>query len=276
MLDHSGGHPVERPQFSIPHRRNISGGKDGKEAASAPINIYLRACDDNFVLPNLLPFCTGDSDKLSAVGQALSDHDLCALAEMFGNVAAIEEVNLEGNASLTERSLAPFLKHLFGKCAYSRLRKFSLNRCLRNATGPGIREVMDNVTGLLTNGVKKLEYLDLGGIPIGLNSQLPLCEAISNHMHLVSVGLSDVGLGRNPQVMQCLTALTDSSTITSLDVGWNSFTRAMFEHLGERLCRAGIIKTLSVANCAAAVKNGNNPCEYLMEYLSNPAGLLAI
>lgn len=272
MTSHLRNGVGEDSLFTKPHTRKKLDHKN-PESGNSPTDIYIRACADNSVSPNLLPFCTGDSVKLIASGQALSDHKFCAITEMCGKVKTIEEVDLDGNASLTERSLVPFLQHLFGPCAQSCLHRLTLAHCLRNATGPGIREVMGSMTQLLTHGVKKLQFLDLSGIKIGLDTQEPLCEAISNHTTLSSVVLSDVGLGRNPQVLKCLTELCGSSTITALDIGWNAFTKIAFSHFGEKLCKAGIVKKLSVSNCAGAVKNGNNPIDYFLEHLIHPGAL---
>jgi len=140
--------------FNTPHRRGAS--LQSRKEEKSPINIYLKACNDHFVLPNLLPFCTGSSDRLQAANQALNDHNLKALTEMFVNVETILEVDLEGNASLTENSLVPFLQQLFGRCAQSRLERLSLRNTLRNATGPGIQEVLDVGVNLISTGVKKL------------------------------------------------------------------------------------------------------------------------
>lgn len=272
MAEAKGSSPGEKPHFGGPKGKNMSVTMC-KKATSSPIGLYVRACEKNCVLPNLLPFCTGDSEKLNAAGQGLSDHNLNSIVEMFVNVAAIDEVDLDANASLTERSLVPFIKQLMGKCAKSRLERFSLSHCLRNATGPGIQEVVDNLTSLISTGVHKLQKLDLSGIPIGLKSHLPLCEAIAGHLELHTVALADVGLGKNPQVLLCLNELMNSGSITELDIGWNSFTKQMFEHLGKRFIGSGIIRKLNVSNCAKAATHGNNPVEYFLECLAHVKGL---
>eukprot|EP00929_Paragymnodinium_shiwhaense_P014366 TRINITY_DN122270_c0_g1_i1.p1 TRINITY_DN122270_c0_g1~~TRINITY_DN122270_c0_g1_i1.p1 ORF type:complete len:1412 (-),score=210.43 TRINITY_DN122270_c0_g1_i1:188-4423(-) len=239
------------------------GGVRAVKSATSPSSVYVNACDESFVLPSLMSFCTGDSAKLLGQGQALSDPNLMAVTKMLQHVPAVQEVNLQGNAMLSERSLVPFLQQLKGRSAES-LDSLSLRDCLRQATSPGVQEVLDSIVDVLSNSIQRLRILDLSGIPMGLKSHLPLCEAIRDHATVQSVCLAEVGLGRN---LQCLETLLGGNTITSLDLSWNSFSNRGFELLGELLVGSQMVKTLKVANCSASSEKGTNPVEFFLEQL---------
>jgi len=57
--------------------------------------------------------------------------------------------------------------------------------------------------------------------------------------------------------------------VTNLDIGWNSFNTAIFQHLGKEIIKSGVITTLGISNCAAAAKDKNNPLEYFLEELAH-------
>lgn len=242
------------------------------QSFTPPTHLYLRACDTNHVLPRLMPFCTGDSTKLDAANQGMSDHNLSAVTEMFRHIRSVREVDLKGN-NLTERSLTPFLQKLFGVCADQCLERLSLRHCTRHATGTGVHEMMDCMVDLLERGVHQLKVLDLSGIR--MVSHLPLCQAIREHQTLTVVGLAEVGLGKNPRVLQCLTNLLASKTVADLDLGWNHFGVDAFAHLGACLVESPVVHTLSLANCAAA-KGADNPVEHFLECLAFDSSLMRL
>eukprot|EP00927_Polykrikos_kofoidii_P047541 TRINITY_DN41755_c0_g1_i1.p1 TRINITY_DN41755_c0_g1~~TRINITY_DN41755_c0_g1_i1.p1 ORF type:complete len:1453 (+),score=233.52 TRINITY_DN41755_c0_g1_i1:244-4602(+) len=265
--------PVEaEPMMEPPEKRlnempyNKWGGIRAVKKAEEPTNVYLQACDANWTLPSLMRFCTGDSTTLDARGQALDDRNLQSVTQMIAGSRALDEVDLQGNSLLTERSLVPFLKELYGGPAVN-LRFLGLSRCLRQTSRQGVQIVLDTLVDLLSRGVEKLKHLDLSGIPIGMKGHLPLCQAIKYHNTLQTLVLSEVGLGRNAQVVDCLSLIMSSSSVDNLDLSWNSFSPDVFGQFGELVVEGQTLTSLCVANCSASAATGENPAEFFLERL---------
>lgn len=241
---------VDRP-FAMPWR---SGGPATRDVCS-PSTQYLRSCDSTWTLPKLLPCMTGHSTKFRAVGQDLSNADLEAVSAMFKRMTILEEVDLEGNALLTERSLVPFLGILQGEPASSSLSRLSLRGCLQQARLVGIQAVMDVVTMLLSegDGLRCLRQLDLGGIHLGMKSHLDLSRAIRHHPSLQALSLSGTKLGESNIALQCVGEIIGNKSLETLDLGWNKFDAEVFTHLGECLEYVLCLRSLSIANCSCFV-----------------------
>ncbi|CAK0809502.1 unnamed protein product, partial [Prorocentrum cordatum] len=121
--------------------------------------------------------------------------------------------------------------------------------------GRGRMPSMDNVIQLLSNPAPALTNLDLSGVQIGLKCHIPLCAAIRSHPALREVRMADSGLGSGVDVKRCMGDLFSSRSIVVLDLSWNSFSADVFQNIGEKLTENQVLKSLSLANCSAAVFN---------------------
>lgn len=229
---------------------------------SSPTKRYLQVCYNNGVVPTPIPFVTGDSLRLSAEGKALADKDLVAVAMMVRGMKKVEEVNLAGNTLLTERSLLPFVKTLFGKPASASLRRLDLSHCVHAGTCAlqAGQSTLHAVASLLSapDGAVKLRHLDLSHIPISIPCQVALCDAVRGHATLHSLNLADVGLGRtsNESAKRCVGGIVGCKSLRVLDLGWNCFSSEVFAHLGERVAAKSSLVSLSVANSSASAIPG--------------------
>jgi len=263
------------PPIRKEHKSPWDSSTPSKSNAVSPTQEYFNACEELGIVPILMPFVTGHSTKLRASGQAMGDYDLLPVVAMISSMNQVDEVDLEDNVMLTDKSLIPLLSKLFGKPASQTLSKLSLHGCLRKAKGLGIPKTVEVIVRLLTedNGIKYLQKLDLGGINMGMLSHVPLCQAIRHHAHLTEVRLADTNLG-GAVANQCVDELMMNGNLQTLDLGWNCFTSDIFVNLGRRVCQSKKLRTLRVANCSAAFKHGgDNPVQFLLEQLARDESL---
>lgn len=264
----SGQAPPEKQKQLIPFGKSAGGHSlKNNKSCKSPSNSYVRACDTSGIVPSLLPFCTGDSPVLSAAGRGLGDEDLLAVTQMFNNVSNLEVIDLAENGLLTSKSLLPFLSGLKGPWASRHLHKLSLKNCLRKAGLESCQIVLSCVQDLLRTGLRSLKYLDLSGVAFDMKSFLPVCRAIHEHPSLQHAGLNDVKLSYDvPDAKQCVELLA-SSSLESIELGWNPFDRSIFRHLGENIVANRTIERLSVANCACSLPNGDTSIDDFLEML---------
>eukprot|EP00927_Polykrikos_kofoidii_P070531 TRINITY_DN668_c1_g1_i1.p1 TRINITY_DN668_c1_g1~~TRINITY_DN668_c1_g1_i1.p1 ORF type:complete len:1386 (-),score=199.98 TRINITY_DN668_c1_g1_i1:292-4449(-) len=230
---------------------------------------YMRACEKHKVMPITMPFIIGQSSQLIARGKSLTDKDLISITAMLPSVKMLEEVDLEGNRLLTDKSLDCFLRTLLDTPASQGLRRLSLSGC----SGAGVRTVSSVSRLALSVATEELRCLDLSGIGISMECHRELCKAIGGHVYLASVCLMDTGLGGSMNVAvskQCVTdLLLGTARLRSLNLGWNRLNAEVLSHLGAQIVEARTVVELSLSNCTAAVKSGNvSPIVSLVEHLA--------
>jgi len=208
---------------------------------------YLQECDSRRSAPMPLHFVTGHSKKLAAMGKDLVDGELLAMAGMLQEMEAVEEVNLLGNALLTDRGLTFLLQELSRDSVRATLQKLILARCQR--AGP---YTVDATVKLLKAG-GALRQLDLSQVPIATRFQLPLCQAIGKHSSLENVNLAETGFQYHENTKECLSALLSSKCLRSLDIGWNCFNGEVLKSLGSCVIASKTLTKLRIANCAATL-----------------------
>eukprot|EP00931_Biecheleriopsis_adriatica_P017672 TRINITY_DN12584_c0_g6_i1.p1 TRINITY_DN12584_c0_g6~~TRINITY_DN12584_c0_g6_i1.p1 ORF type:complete len:1677 (-),score=235.05 TRINITY_DN12584_c0_g6_i1:49-5079(-) len=261
------GPPVPQKQKrKIPHADGA--GVRAMKDASTTAKSYTEACNKHYVLPCLLPFCTGHSDRLEAQGLGLTDGNLLAVIDSFPSVDKVYEVNLDGNRSLTAKSMLPLLSQIQGPRSDD-LRILRLKHCMGNSTPDSIEAVVKNVAGMMGNSMQKLRWLDLSGIAMTAKAHLPLCNAISNHPALKTVGLADIKLGADSSdvMPECIDLLLASGAIQYLDLSWNVFDDNRFTHLGLGVVNCGTLTHLGLAGCACSSEFGDSTVEVFAELL---------
>eukprot|EP00441_Pelagodinium_beii_P031771 CAMPEP_0197644728 /NCGR_PEP_ID=MMETSP1338-20131121/17606_1 /TAXON_ID=43686 ORGANISM="Pelagodinium beii, Strain RCC1491" /NCGR_SAMPLE_ID=MMETSP1338 /ASSEMBLY_ACC=CAM_ASM_000754 /LENGTH=1514 /DNA_ID=CAMNT_0043218173 /DNA_START=247 /DNA_END=4791 /DNA_ORIENTATION=- len=232
-----------------------------------PVASYMKAVEKKYVMPCLIPFCTGHSSKLDASSQVFSDQDLLAVSEMLSKQNELKEVNLEGNSLLTTQSLIPFVQALDCPTADRYLTELNIGGCMMTATSEKVHGVMREVQMVLTHGLGRLRKLNLSSIPMGVQTHLPLCQAIRHHSSLKELGFADVKLNhQNPKVYECISELFASLSLESIDIGWNSFDDEVFTHIGREMVDSNQLKSLSVPHCATTGRHGSS-VEHLLEFL---------
>eukprot|EP00927_Polykrikos_kofoidii_P030640 TRINITY_DN2636_c1_g1_i1.p1 TRINITY_DN2636_c1_g1~~TRINITY_DN2636_c1_g1_i1.p1 ORF type:complete len:1333 (-),score=203.37 TRINITY_DN2636_c1_g1_i1:459-4457(-) len=216
------------------------------DAVPASRSLYLQECDSNGVIPKPCPFVTGHSESLNAGGRDLVDSDMQAITALLPDRVGVEYVNLQDNALLTDKSLAPFLRRLKKERPQS-LRRLNLSGCAKIALS-----TLNECVQLLQVS-SNLVQLRISRVHIGTRFQLPLCAAIGSHTSLKDVSIAETGLGSSVLSKQCMTHLLDSGTVHTLDLGWNCFDADVFGHLGRCMEGNVVTKTLCVSNCSAAI-----------------------
>ena len=247
---------------------------------------YLSACNRKGLLPSTDPFVTGHSDCINAKAQGLSDRDLLAICEMLETGSQVRELDLEGNASISEKA---FL-HLFTFFADSHtaaegqrprnrnLQKMSLAGCpnlVQDEPFAGLIQLLSSAS------MHNLQSLNLAGLAIGVNWQVPLCKAIREHSSLKTLSLADTGLGtrsssdEDDNTMVCIVELLSSRSIVHLDLSWNCFGALGFDFLGQKLIELGTLEKLELANCSTLSKKSpwSSSMVYLLEHLSENTSL---
>jgi len=214
----------------------------GEEGSST--RAYFRECDFAGIMPRLMPMVTGHSGKLVAKDRAFNDLDLQALSMMVSSMQNVEEVDLNGNAGLSDAGLTNLVKNLFGRHV-NNLASLNLNRCVRAGRG-----TVAGITMLLTDvqGAWNLKHLHLSSIDLPTLGCLPLCQAIGRHTNLTVVSLADTGLGEKINAGDCVEALVACRTLDALDLSWNSFSTEVFTRLGEKMSGDTHLRKLSLAN----------------------------
>mmetsp|Transcript_112506 Transcript_112506/g.195237 ORF Transcript_112506/g.195237 Transcript_112506/m.195237 type:complete len:1491 (+) Transcript_112506:137-4609(+) len=230
-----------------------------------PTKRYLRACQNAKSIPRALPLVTGHSMRLKAAGMALQDKDLLAVAVTLEDLD-IEEVDLEGNRSLTEKSMLKFTQALCKQPASTSLKWLSFKRCL-NAGKAVLGTVIKMVSS--REGVVNLRHLDLTDVAMGMQHHLPFARAIRDHRQLKTLHLCNTGLGAGMDPQQCIGDIMSSGSVEVLDLSWNCFTPEVFSHIGEKQVEMQKVVKLSLSNCSAAPKPGYaSPCVYFAEHLA--------
>eukprot|EP00441_Pelagodinium_beii_P010492 CAMPEP_0197695848 /NCGR_PEP_ID=MMETSP1338-20131121/115765_1 /TAXON_ID=43686 ORGANISM="Pelagodinium beii, Strain RCC1491" /NCGR_SAMPLE_ID=MMETSP1338 /ASSEMBLY_ACC=CAM_ASM_000754 /LENGTH=1522 /DNA_ID=CAMNT_0043278887 /DNA_START=140 /DNA_END=4708 /DNA_ORIENTATION=- len=260
-----GAYSLEKAKIQAPYQKG--GGGHAIHTAQSPQNRYLRACDANYLVPNLIPFCTGHSSKLDASNCGLTDQDLLAVTDMCQSVTKLQEISLGGNPMLTGQSLVAFLTQLNGPWVNRHLHMLSLRGCLQKATVDGVKPVLNCITDLVVAGAQQLRVLDLSGIPFDRKSHLPLSKAVHNHPNLVQLSLAETRLGYDhPDAHECVSSLS-TGQLEILDLGWNAFDEETFRLLGIGMAKS-MLKILRVPSCACESKiSGSSTVEYLLEQL---------
>lgn len=267
MLSSHKAAPFERRSCATPHQRGWGGMELRNESSST--HRYVRACSNSCVLPSLIPFCTGHSNKLKAADQGFCDKELQAITSMMPTLDELQEIDLEGNTLLTEQSLVPFLQQLAVIKAQQYLQKLSLKKSLQKTSPGGVHEVIVQMVSLADGSLPRLQHLDLSSVPMPTKSHLPLCKAVRDHPTLKSLGLADVRLGYNhPDIHDCINLICQSPTLEQLDLAWNSFDKNSFAYLGQAMRNNKSIRKLNLANSACQDSKACSSAEYFLEWLA--------
>jgi len=224
--------------------RDAAPERKGAKATKA----YLRMCRAKGVIPTPVPFATGHSSTLDASGRTLVDDDLKAFVALIRKVHRLDAVDLDGNALLTDKSLVPLLRHLFGRPASDSCERLCLKGCTRASLG-----AIDEITSLLIDpqGLRRLLSLDLSGVAVPTACQLSFCRAIGQHSSLRDVRLAETGLGRlHPAARLCVEEILQCPNLELLNISWNCFTADVFEGLGIAVAAHTKISKLELSNCA--------------------------
>lgn len=224
---------------------------------------YLKACEKYGTMPDMLDFNTGLSDKFHAPRRYLCDANLLAVAGMLPARDHVEEVNLQENSNLTDVSLVPFLEQFIkiGRLADG-LKKLNLKYC------KGLAWLGQETLLRLVSSAKNLRELDLSGVQIGMRAQSRLCEAVGDHPHLLSTGLSRVGLGGHCLTKVCLHALLGSGTNKKLNLSWNVFNKQEFQLIGDYVAENLVLEHLLLDHCAGYIAREDTPISHMVEKLA--------
>lgn len=244
-------------------------------------------CHQNCLVPSPIPFVTGHSPKIEAAEKAMTDRDLLAVALTIPQMMRVEDVDLSGNALLTERSLVPFLQALHGKPASPSLARLSLKGCLRathealqdlgslgtavsgtQRANPSVPHAIEHLLSA-PGGARKLKHLDLGGLAFGMQSHIAICDAIGGHKALSHVCLSNVDLGFHAATSRCISAVLNCKTLEMLDLSWNRFTADAFSHLGRKVAATPApLTSLCLTSSASSMDNScGSPVLFFVERL---------
>lgn len=102
---------------------------DGIECPVKPRKRYFKVCDESRTVPRVMPFLTGHSLKLNAVGQSLSDVDLVPIMAMLRETKVVEEINFSSNGLLSDTGLSNFFDALISSAALESLSNLNLHAC---------------------------------------------------------------------------------------------------------------------------------------------------
>eukprot|EP00439_Symbiodinium_sp_Y106_P035491 s2650_g4.t1 len=247
---------------------------------------YLSACNREGLLPSTDPFVTGHSDCINAKAQGLSDRDLLAICEMLDTGSPVRELDLEGNASISEKAFLHLFTY-FQDSTTDAQRERPRNRNLQKLSLAGCPNLVQDepFAGLIqllnSASMQNLLSLNLAGLAIGVNWQVPLCKAIRNHRSLKTLSLADTGLGtrsssdEDDNTMICIVELLSSRSILHLDLSWNCFGALGFDFLGQKLIELGTLEKLDLASCSTLSKKSpwSSSMVYLLEHLSENTSL---
>eukprot|EP00746_Dinoflagellata_sp_MGD_P120634 gnl/MRDRNA2_/MRDRNA2_56090_c0_seq1.p1 gnl/MRDRNA2_/MRDRNA2_56090_c0~~gnl/MRDRNA2_/MRDRNA2_56090_c0_seq1.p1 ORF type:complete len:1290 (-),score=167.75 gnl/MRDRNA2_/MRDRNA2_56090_c0_seq1:153-3836(-) len=242
--------------------------RDDVEKRDSAQDRYLKVCLRTGILPIVVPFVTGHSTALNVTARDLVDDDLKALATVVRRGhERIDGVNLANNALLTDTSLVPFLLKLVGPPASETLVQLSLGKCVKAGTGT-CKVIIDLLAGSFP--LQALRSLDVSGLTIPSQLQLQVCTAIARHTGLEYLNLADTGLGVNYASLDCVAKILDSGKIKELDISWNSFHGAVFEHIAEHMSTNTVLCKLGIANCNGATPaRSAGPIAFFLEGLSS-------
>ncbi|CAJ1327457.1 unnamed protein product [Effrenium voratum] len=244
---------------------------------------YLSACNREGLLPSTDPFVTGHSDCINAKAQGLSDRDLFAICEMLEMGSPLRELDLEGNAGISERAFLHLFKHLQAKPAEARkvceLEKLSLAGCVGLVQDEPFAGLIQLISCPRLDG---LQILSLSGLPIGVKWQVPLCKALRSHVSIRQLSLADTGLGTHSSceddtTMVCVVELLSSKSIAQLDLSWNCIGQAGFDFLGQKLNELGILEKLDLSHCSTlSKKSWTSSAVHLLEHLRDNQSLQSL
>eukprot|EP00931_Biecheleriopsis_adriatica_P035263 TRINITY_DN20300_c0_g1_i2.p1 TRINITY_DN20300_c0_g1~~TRINITY_DN20300_c0_g1_i2.p1 ORF type:complete len:1477 (+),score=305.27 TRINITY_DN20300_c0_g1_i2:143-4573(+) len=253
------------PASHLLHSTSVSAGF--RNAPSSTGN-YLKECEKQYIMPNLMPFCTGHSPTLKAAYQMMDDKDLLAVTAMMSRMEQVKEIDLEGNGLLTERSLVPFIKSFCSTAVDRYLWNLNLKGCMRGCSTDRVSTLVDVLGRSMSDHLQRLTNLDLSGLRMGVKSYLPLCKAVSNHPSVRVIGLADTGLTyQHAQVKECCRELFQSATIENIDLGWNAFDDDTFLFIGQEVTKSVTLRSLSVPNCACCSEGGRSSINFFLEKL---------
>jgi len=258
----------------------------GRSGQSLSTKQYLSACNREGLLPSTDPFVTGHSDCIRAKAQGLSDRDLLAICEMLDMGSSVRELDLEGNASISDRAFLHLFKYFLDVRASGEGQRPPL-RSLQKLSLAGCTSLVQDepfaclIQLLSSSSLDNLQYLNLAGLPIGVNWQVPLCKAIRNHGSLKTLSLADTGFGtrssgdEEDNTMVCLAELLSSKSVLSLDLSWNCFGSLGFDFFGQKLNELGMLEKLELAHCSTLSKKSpwTSSMIHLLEHLSENKSL---
>ncbi|CAK9045416.1 High affinity nitrate transporter 2.5 [Durusdinium trenchii] len=199
---------------------------------------YFRTCLSQFVLPELLPFFTGHSQKLEAENRQLTDRDVLAMGGLQSPPSAIHFGN---NVLLTDKSMVPFLASVLKQPAGSLL-SLRLHYCRL-----GYDSCVKLASLLDSQVAKNLRALNLSGIPFGMAVQVHLASSIREHDKLRDLRLADTQLSAD-----CMELIAENHQLELLDLGWNSMDAQCLAAIGLSLSRNVSLHTLSLPRCSSA------------------------
>lgn len=221
-----------------------------KKGSESAMTRYMTTCERGGILPSPLDFITGLSPRLNAVNWALADCDLIPVAAMFRTVPQVLEVDLSGNTLLTDKSVVPLLQKMMRNPACKTLSSLRLRQCIRLGH-PSVELLVSLIAS--PQGLSTLKVLDMSGIHLPVKSQFELCKALGDHSNLENLMLADTGLGSNPAIKRCLDVLFGCSTLTALDLSWNSFGDEVFTSIGTNVAHPHVqLRSFSMSSCSSA------------------------
>merc|ERR1711879_159901 len=131
------------------------GGGANLDSSDSPSQIYFSACEKSGVAPLPIPFVTGHSRKLNVSGKALEDRSLLPITKLTSELERLEEIDLSGNALLTDKSLVPLFATFLGRRIMPvSVVRLSLSRC--QGAGQGTLKTITVLLGQARTGLGNL------------------------------------------------------------------------------------------------------------------------
>lgn len=182
-------------------------------------------------------------------GREIMDRELSAILGVLGEGPDIDGIAFSNNQLITDKGLAQFLCKVHELPMHVNLTSLNLHQCRR--AGPASLSAASS----LLKDAKKLKCFDISGMSIAVRLQRKLCAAVGTHPCLETVNLSQTGLGSNTHALDCIQAVTSSVTITSLDLGWNTFDPVEMHCLATQVVQSRHIKRLVLDRCATSARD---------------------
>eukprot|EP00930_Biecheleria_cincta_P035389 TRINITY_DN24342_c0_g2_i1.p1 TRINITY_DN24342_c0_g2~~TRINITY_DN24342_c0_g2_i1.p1 ORF type:complete len:1419 (-),score=214.24 TRINITY_DN24342_c0_g2_i1:1039-5295(-) len=224
---------------------------------------YFDECHKGQTLPVANDFVAGHSVDFKSHGRIFTDAELLAVVGMLDRSAGIEDVDLEGNGLLTDKSLVPFLHTLSSELLSPVLTSMNISNCSR-ASGRTVGAAVEMV-----RSASNIRSLNLSNLPIGTQYHFAVCQAIGAHTALQTVNLSKTGLGNSSCITtDCLTRLLTNKNVKQLDLSWNRFDHEEFRHMGVLISQGGALEELEVDGSSAYVVGKDSPAGDLLEALA--------
>merc|ERR550534_2173708 len=171
-------------------------------------------------------------------------------------------VNISNNTLITDWGTCGLLKRL-----RSSLEQLNCAGCLK--LGP---ESSALITKKVSTEWQRLRALNLASVKVARNALL-LSKAVALHPSIQDLNLSNISLPKYMATDVALTLL--ESTLTSVDLGWNSLPPKCFETLGDCLPNSSILY-LSLANSVGATPTVGNPCTFFLRALGLVDNLVSL